>query len=85
MAARRIGTDVTQPAIQVINSRPRGGRGSHDPRIRRTGEVLVDGGVDVMPGGNEHLPGRARHVLVQLDLHSRWVSGTSSSRASNPP
>ncbi len=61
-----------------------GGCSSHDPRIGGTCEVLVDDGVDIVSGGDEYVAGRARHVLVELDLHSP-PSGTSSSRASSAP
>ena len=85
MAAWRICAHVTQSAVQGDQQPIGSGRGGHDPRIGRTLEVLVGNGVDIVSGGDERLPGRARHVLVELEPHSTRVSGTSSSRASSAP
>jgi hypothetical protein len=53
--ARRVRPDVAQSAIEGDQQSFVSGCSGHDLRIRRTAEVLVDDGVDIVSGGDEHL------------------------------
>ena len=75
------GPDVVQSTIQRNQQPSDSGR---DLRIDCACAVLLDDGVDIVSGSDEHLVSRARLVFVELDLHSR-LSGTSFSRARSAP
>ncbi len=75
------GPDFAQFTIQRNQQPSDSGR---DLRIDCACADLLDDGVDIVSGSDEHLVGRARHVFVELDLHSR-LSGTSFSRARSAP
>jgi hypothetical protein len=55
VATRRVRPDVAQSAIEGDQQSSVSGCSGHDLRIRRTAEFLVDDGVDIVSGGDEHL------------------------------
>jgi hypothetical protein len=48
-------------------------------------QAFIDDRVDLMVASDEDLAQRLGQVLVELDLHPRGSSGTSSSRAKAAP